>query len=278
MWSIAIVLNGIFSVIFAPFRGMHPWIGLLVISIVTGVVMLLIFGKTSNQSAIRRAKSKLKAHIAEIWLFRDDLPQMLIAFFRVLGNTGLYFAHSLRPLIFIMVPVLVIMVMLGSRYEHRPLKPGETATVAVQVRDAAWTRDHSVSLEASDGLEVLSPPLRIPARREIDWKIRATQPGEHHLTLVTPAGEQTKQILVRESESPLTALAPSRGTTFSSAFLSFPIEPPLPGNAGIRSFRVTDWPARELQVLGLNVHWLVAFFVVSLVAGFAVKGVFRIEV
>ena len=87
MWSFALVINGIFNVIFAPFKGMHPAVGLLVISVATGIVMLLIFGKTSNQRAIRQAKGKLKAHISEIWLFRDDLPQMLIAFFRVLGNT-----------------------------------------------------------------------------------------------------------------------------------------------------------------------------------------------
>ena len=125
MWSFALVINGIFNVIFAPFAGMHPAIGLLVISVVTGIVMLLIFGKTSNQRAIRHAKGKLKAHISEIWLFRDDLPQMLIAFVRVMGNTGRYFLHSLRPLIFIMLPVVIIMVMLGVRYQHRPFRPGD---------------------------------------------------------------------------------------------------------------------------------------------------------
>ena len=59
---------------------------------------------------------------------------------------------------------------------------------------------------------------------------------------------------------------------------SFPIERPLPAAAGIRSFEVRGWPRRELRVAGLAVHWLVGFFVVSLVAGFAVKGIFGVEV
>ena len=278
MWSVAIVIHTIFNVVFAPFRGLPPLIGLLAVSAVTGVVMLLIFGKTSNQNAIRNAKAKLKAHIAEIWLFRDDLPQMLIAFVRVLANTGRYFVQSLRPLIFIMVPVLVIMVMLGVHYQLRPLRPGETVTVSVSVDDAAWARGSAVELRASPGLEVVSQALRMPSRREIDWRVRATVAGEHELTLTTPAGELSKKVLVDQSDRPLVAMAPGRGTAFSEEFLTFPIEPPLPKQAGVHSFKVTDWPTRELHVLGLKVNWLIGFFVISLVAGFAVKGIFGVEV
>jgi len=278
MWSLAVIVNAIFGALFAPFRAMHPAIGLIVVSIVTGIVMLFIFGRTSNQGAIHRVKNRLKAHIAEIWLFRDDLPQMLAAIGRVLGRTGGYLAHSLRPLLFIMVPVLVIMVMLGVRYQHRPLMPGETATVAVFVSDDAWTRDDAVHLEATDGIEVVTAPLRIPERGEIDWRIRALRAGDERLTLVTPRGRQEKRILVRDGGGPLTTIAPGRGKAFSAEFLTFPIEPPLPGSAGIRSFKVIDWPVRELHIAGLKVHWLVGFFVVSLVAGFAVKGLFGVEV
>jgi len=278
MWSVVVVLNGLFDALFFPFRGMHPAIGLIVVSIVTGVVMLLIFGRTSNQDAIHRTKNRLKAHIAEIWLFRDDLPQMLAAIARVLARTGGYLAHSLRPLVFIMVPVVIIMVMLGVRYQHRPLAPGETATVAVFVSDPGWTRDDSVRLEASEGLEVLTEPLRIPARGEIDWKIRARKAGEQRLTLVTPAGREEKRVFVADNEGPLTSIAPGRGKVLSAEFLSFPVEPPLPAKAGVRSFRITDWPQRELRILGLEVNWLVGFFVISLAAGFAVKGLFGVEV
>ncbi|MCK4413102.1 MAG: hypothetical protein KAY32_06125 [Candidatus Eisenbacteria sp.] len=278
MWSIALVINGIFNVIFAPFKAMHPAIGLLVISVITGIVMLLIFGKTSNQRAIRYAKGKLKAHISEIWLFRDDLPQMLIAFFRVLANTGRYFVHSLRPLIFLMIPVIIIMVMLGVRYQHRPFHPGESALVSVKVDDPSWTHGDAVQLLASPGLKVASAPLRIPDLREIDWRVEALAPGEHELTLQTPAGEITKTILVSEGKMPLVPIAPGRGQTFSAEFLTFPVEPPLPKNTGIVSLKITGWPTRDLRILGLKVNWLIAFFVISMVAGFSVKGLFGVEV
>ncbi len=282
MWVIASAINSIFDVLLAPFRGMHPAIGLLVISVLTGIVMLLIFGKTSNQKAIHKAKGRLKAHIAEIWLFRNDLAQMLLAILRVFGNTGRYFGHSMRPLLFIFVPVLIIMVMIGVRYEHRPFQVDETALVSVRVDDPTWTQGEQIELIAPDGVEVISPALRIPTLGAVDWKIRAARSGTHVLTVRTPTGEATKEVLVAEEGRDLnkarSKIAAARGRVFSDEFLLFPVEPPLPADTGIRSIEIKDWPHRDLRILGLGVHWLIAFFIISLAGGFAVKDLFGVEV
>lgn len=278
MWTIATVVNAVFGAILAPFKGLHPWFGLLAVSVVTGIVMLLIFGKTSNQKAIRHAKGKLRAHIAEIWLFRDDLLEMLLATVKVLGHTSRYFVHSLRPLIFIMIPVILIMVMLGARYEHRPFLPEEEALCAVTVDDVSWTLGEEVALIAPEGVAVTSSALRIPHTREIEWRIRALQPGRYALTVRTPRGEVTKAIVVSAHNGPLDALAPARGRAFSGHFLQFPVEPPLTPEEGVRAIEIRGWPKRHLTVLGLEVHWLIAFFLLSLVAGFSVKGLFGVEV
>lgn len=278
MWSIAYIINRIFDVILFPFRSLHPFIGLLVVSVLTGVLMLLIFGKTSNQRAIHWTKAKLKAHIAEIWLFRDDLLQMLGASAKVLAYTGRYLAHSLRPLLFIFVPVLIVMAMLAVRYEHRPFQPGEMSLIAVTVADPAWTRGDEVQLRGSAGVEVVGPALRIPAHSEIDWQIRATQAGNHEITVVTPRGETVKKIAVADGRSPLTALAPSRGRAGSGLFLEFPAEPPLAASTGLRSIEARDWPRRDLRIFGLGLNWLVGFFVLSLIAGFSVKDLLGVEV
>jgi hypothetical protein len=73
-------------------------------------------------------------------------------------------------------------------------------------------------------------------------------------------------------------LASSRGRALAGAFLLFPTEPPLAPATGIRSMEIKEWPHRDLSILGLNVHWLIVFFAVSLIASFAVKGVFGVEV
>ncbi len=281
MWSFAIIVNKLFTILLLPFRLMHPLVGLLVISIVTGILMVWLFGKTSDQNAIHKYKNRLKAHIAEIWLFRDDLIQMLLAVVRVLGNTGIYFLNSLRPLVFMFIPILIVMVMLGVRYEHRPFHAGDTATVASVVSDAAWTRGDAVSLIGSEGVEVISPPLRIPQLLEINWKIRLLKPGIHTITLQTPNGLHAKDISVIDhtgNSYPLEPCAAARGQMASADFLLFPVEPPLPGDSGLESITVKDWPKRDLNLFGLSVNWLIFFFIISMVAGFALKDTIGVEV
>ena len=281
MWGVASFLNKIFGILLLPFKGLHPAVGLIVCSVVTGIVMLVIFGKTSNQTAIHAAKGRLKAHIAEIWLFRNDLLGMMVAVVRVLAHTGRYFAHSMRPLIFLLLPVLIIMVLLGVRYQLRPFFPDETAIVAVAVDDVAWTRGDAVQLIGSPGVEITGPPLRMPRLGEINWKIRAVSPGEHKLTLRTPNGEVTKKIQVMdpaEIAKDRSIIAAGRGRTFSSTFLLFPVEPPLLTSDGISQFAVEGWPTRNLRIFGFGMHWLIVFFIVSVLGGLAVKDLFGVEV
>lgn len=299
MWEIASVLNAVCGVLLAPLRPLHPLAALAAVAVPAGVLMLLLFGRASNQRAIHGAKSRLKAHIAEIWLFRDDLLQMLLATLRVLAHTGRYFAHSLRPLLFILPPMLLLLVGLGVRYEHRPFLPGERAILAAKVKDPAWLEEGRVRLAGAEGCAVISPALRIPGRLqegegrspggrsleppgEVNWLIEARAPGRHELVLETPAGEVAKRVIVArdagDAGKALPPQAPGRGAAFSGRFLQFPGEPPLPSDSGLQWIDVVGWPKRELTFLGLGVHWLVVFFVVSLAAALAVKDLFGVEV
>jgi hypothetical protein len=56
-----------------------------------------------------------------------------------------------------------------------------------------------------------------------------------------------------------------------------PGEKPVPGNFSIASVEVA-FPARKMDVFGLGVHWLVVYFVLSVMFGFAFKGVFKVEI
>ena len=61
MGVLNVILEAVFDVLFAPFRSLGPWPGMIFISLATGILMLLIFKKTSNQEGIKRAKNQIKA-------------------------------------------------------------------------------------------------------------------------------------------------------------------------------------------------------------------------
>ncbi len=60
------------EVLLAPFR-QFPATGLVFWSVLTGIVMTYVFGKTSNQQALRRAADNIRAQLFAVKLFKDDL-------------------------------------------------------------------------------------------------------------------------------------------------------------------------------------------------------------
>ena len=67
------IITNLFELLCSPFAELDPWWGLSALSVLTGVVMLVIFRFTSNQGGIRSAKNRIKAFFLEVRLYNDDL-------------------------------------------------------------------------------------------------------------------------------------------------------------------------------------------------------------
>ena len=63
----------------------------------------------------------------------------------------------------------------------------------------------------------------------------------------------------------------------SPAVLLYPTETALPANSVIKEIHV-NYPRRELSLWGWKIHWLVVFLVVSIISGYSLKGVFKVQI
>ena len=268
------ILGTIFDGFFAPFRALGPWPGMIVVSLVTGVVMLLIFKKTSNQDAIKRAKNQIKARLLEIRLFKNDTGGSFRSQGAILGANFRYMGHALRPMLVMFIPVLLILAQLNLRYGAASLRPGEQALVKMTLTEGAGAEETAASLQSSDGVTVETPPLRIEEEGEVDWRIRAEAPGLHLLTFNVGGTAVEKSISVGQNAPAKVSIL--RARKFLDLFL-YPGEKPLPKNSPVAKIEV-DFPSQNLPLFGGSVNWLVAFFVLSLVFGFSLKGVFKVEI
>jgi len=272
-WTILNAITRLFDAILYPFRSLDPLVGLVAVSIVTGVVMLIIFGKTTNQAALKRVKGSIVASIIEIWLFKDRPGLMFGAAARVLRHNVNYLRYSLVAVIFIFVPVVLIMVQLGIRYGHRPLKPNDEVMVSATLAPGTSAVGADLSLVVPEGLEVTTPPLRIEEDREVDWMLKAHEPGTYEIRVKGSNTEASKRVMAENSIIPM---APVRSKAMSWDFFLYPAEKPLPKGSAIESIRIS-YPAAGPDFIGLP-FWMWIFFVVSIAAGFALKGVFKVEV
>jgi len=274
VWRLFHILNDCFRVIIEPLGRVSPVLALLAISLFTGIAMLLIFRATSNQQAIKRTKDRIKAHLLEILLYNDNLGMVFRAQGAILAHSLKYLGFAMVPMAAIIVPIAIILTQTSHFFEHKPPVPHESVTLTVTLTrwDSEIADNTSVSVPA--GLSVETPALRIPGKKQIVWRIGARESGDFDVVINTPAKSYTKQLRVADSRR---WLSPARvRPTFVRAFLHA-AEPPLDRDAPIDSIEVKYATAR-MRIGPIETHWLVHFFICSMLFAFIAKPVLKVEI
>jgi uncharacterized membrane protein (DUF106 family) len=265
-------VTGLFDLVFLPFRGLDPLWGLAAVSLVAGVVMLWIFGKTSDQARIRDVRDRIRGNLIGIRLFGDDLGLLFRLQARIFRQTLTYLRHAMMPMLVLLVPVLLILVQLNLRYGARPLAVGESTVLTLQLR-AASPLEEEVELSVPPGVTVETPGVRMPARREVAWRVRVDQPGRHTVTLRVGDESVDKELV---AGSAWTTVSTLRTANLVDGLL-YPGEPLIDRNSPIASVEVQH-AALPLSLFGFGVDWLIFFFVASLASGFACRRLLGVEI
>jgi hypothetical protein len=271
MAAVNAAMTQVFDWLLAPFSA-SPWLALTVISLLTGGVLLLVFRYTSNQRGIRQAKSQIVAGLLEVLLYRDEMRVVLRAQARLAKDNLRYLGHALVPLACMILPVAFLLVQTDLRYGHRPLREGETAIVALKV-DPGVNLDQ-VSLSAGPEIAVETESLRIPALREVDWRVRAAAAGQHELRFRVGSQDLVKQIVVGNWRGRVSSARVDGG--IKAQFLH-PGEPAIPAGVPVQEVTVS-YPSAEMQLFGWRMHWVWPWLIISMAFGYALKGPLRVQV
>lgn len=275
MHIVNLFFGRVVDLLLLPFRGLSPWFGMTAASLLTALLMLEVFKLTSNQAAIRKAKDRIKAHLLELRLYKDNMRVAFRAQAGILKANLRYLAGNLKPLLVMIVPLVLILAQLSLWFDRAPLQPGEATLVKVGLDDRVDPVSLGLELEASAGLEVTSPAVRIPDEHQVVWRFKAVTAGSGRLLLRTGGRTLEKSVTVSGRRLTKVSALASRGSLWKQVL--YPGEPPLPAGTPIRSVEVL-YPAKSLTAFGLGVHWLIAYLILSIAFGFAFKGVFKVEI
>src|ERR1039457_2819306 len=128
----------------------HTW-SLTAIAAVTGVVLLWVWKRFSNQERIALAKRQTRAQLYAMRLYTDDPALIFRAQRQLLLWTGRYLAGMLRPTSVAIVPLLVLFLQLDNvrwRLGNRLSLPRSSAGARTCARllrlwkDGAWWSKH----------------------------------------------------------------------------------------------------------------------------------------
>ena len=280
MAAISSAITRILDVVFWPFVGRGPWPGLIAISLVTGVLALAVFRVCSNQRGIRAVKDQIMAHLLEVLLYRDELRVVMRAQARLFVDNLKYLAHALVPLACMIVPVGLLLVQTDLRYGRRPLRPGEQAVVTVKLKagslsptQATLVAPAQATLVAPPGIEVETPPVRIPSLEEVSWRVKAVSAGDHELHFSVAGSEFTKRVVVGDSARRIVGRRVRDGVWQP---LLHPGEAVLDANQPVEWVAV-EYPDAPVRFLRWRLHWVWPFFVLTMVFGYALKKPLRVQ-
>ena len=266
------IINLFFNFLFSPLNYISASWGLFISSAVTGIIMLIIFRYTSNQQKIKSVKDIIKAYILEIRLYKDSPRIIMKAFRQILVKNAIYMRYAIVPLLFVFIPVILVLFNLNARYNYRALSANEPFLIKANVVPDVDLR--SLEIEVPDEIEILTPAVHMITENEINWKARVKKPGEYTITFRFLDRAFQKTVIAKPTNELLSTIR--SGDDFMTVLMN-PAEKPLPAGSPIKSLEIT-YPAKENSILGIKMHWLIAFFVLSLVFAFALKGPLKVEI
>ena len=265
------------NVLLAPFESLPPWLTLTFWSAVGGLVGMLLWGWTSNQDALKAVSARTRADLLAMKLFKDELSVTFSCQWDLLKAILLRLWLSLRPVILMMVPFVLAMAQLGARFEHRPLRVGESAIVTLTLTEDAWPKNRSVQPQVPDGVDIETPALRDKDDRTIQGRVKVLKPGRYELAWEIDGQRITKTLPAEPGLVDADAVRP--GPNVLADFMDqliYPSEPPLPAASPVARVAVA-LANRSTPVFGFDVHWLVTFLVLTIVFGLLLKPFLKVQ-
>ncbi len=272
------ILTSLFSAVMAPLKGLDPAWSMVILSLVTGVAMLVAFRYVSNQRGIKRSKARVISELLAIRLFKDDPWMTIKCLGAALKSNLFYLRYMLTPLVVLLVPVVLLLIQMEQWYGSEPLTPGQTTRVALALdkKDDVAALDAVKLLPATDdSYAVESPAMRIPALGEVNWRIRAKNPGDTVLRFEVGGKPVEKRLAIAAPDQ--TDLSLVSTTRVGSGFFDAVLHPAESTIGGTVASVSVDHHARPFSIFGIEMAWWLAFFILSLVFAFALKGPLGIQ-
>jgi uncharacterized membrane protein (DUF106 family) len=243
----------------------------IVVSLVVGLLMVVLFGYTSDQKAIGIAKDQLKAHLLAVRLYRDQIPVVMGSYGKILRGTARYLKLAFKPLLYVVIPIIFLIVQIDRYLGATPIPPNAPFLLTVHTGSDVL---NDVALDLPPEIAMTAPPVHIPSTNEIIWRLSGSKEGKYEVKIVGSGQSAAKAVCVG-SDLPRISTIRLRGHFWKRMFSS--AEPALPENSPIEFISI-NYPDRNIEVAGYGMNWIWLFFILSMIAGFIFKELLGIQI
>jgi uncharacterized membrane protein (DUF106 family) len=267
------LLDRTFDLLLGPLAPLPVLLSLSIVSMATAITVLLVARTASDQPALVAVKRQIHADLFEIRLFRDDLRSILRAQSDILRHNATYLRLSIVPMLWIVLPFVLIVAQLESRFGYSGIPIGQPVAVTTQLK-ATGPESPSAALETPAGIHVETPAIWLPALRQVVWLVAADRAGDYVLRVRIQGETYDKTLHVADGLTRRSTMRREAG--FIDQALH-PSEAPLPASAPVASIGVA-YPESQITLFGWRFGWMAVYLVESMIFALFLRTPMRVTV
>lgn len=228
---------------------------------VSGWVSLWTFRRCSDRAKLRAAANRMLAHLLELRLFSAEPLLVMRAQWDLLAANAELLRRTIGPSLILFVPFAVLLIGMNALFGRGPLQPGRAALVTVQYNRLSMDGLPGARLETPAGIQIETPPVRVPRLSQISWRVRPTRMIEGDLQIRCAKRIITKSI---SSRAGLQWLSDTR-TRLGLGFILDPAELPF-SDSDVNSISV-QYPRATIFGWSWLAWFTLAFLASALLSG-----------
>jgi hypothetical protein len=157
---------------------MPDWLGLTIVSLVSGVVMLLVFGLVTPAHWLKRSRELATAAMYEVRIYLDSPRRVLTAQSRLVGWSLAYTLAMLPAFVILTIPFGLLLLHMEQRWGIDALPTDTPVLVKVHL-----TQDASVEPQESPNVRVTAPALYDEVEKTAYVRVELDKPENSVLKL-----------------------------------------------------------------------------------------------
>lgn len=239
-----------------------PLFSILFISVGVSLLTTIIYKFTTNQRLMKEIREDVKRMQAEARSTKEPGKAAQLQK-DMMKRSMQQFSAQTKSMIITLIPLFMLFGWMGSHLAYEPINPGgEFTTTAVFAAGVTGT----VSLNASEGLQLMSGPTQEIMDGKAVWRLKSGSEGSYRLVYSFGEESYALGVLVTDKfayEAPL--LTKQKG---------------IKKGSGIEKISIDLAPVRPFgsaSFLGYQPGWLLTYILFSLVSSIAIRKVMKVH-